>query len=410
MTEPWVEKHRPDWGSIQGNNKSLKEIRQWAENFLPGDQPILLVGDPGTGKTSTVQALAEEMGWPINEVNASSARTTEDLQRIASQISSLPPSGGRQLVLLDEIDSLSNKASIRPLEDALKEPPNPVIAIANEEWKIPRAVSNQCKQYDFKLGKQSIKAKIREIAEEEDLDISNQDIGKLATRGNLRAAIQDLQQYAQSGKMTWDDRRLEADNFETVDGFLNAESYVNVSMKPPELVEWLNENLSVDYQGLELGMAHEALAMADRWNSVAQDTGSYKFWKYSSALSQMSKDLRITEPYGGWFDKSYPSYYRHNTPKATDDSAEAKLYRKMKGYETGEFRFGGGFVYFKDVLLPILKNLPEVVRYRLVLDFSLSDDSSVFRTLGISEEDYTNWLEESGEDTSDDTQKGIADW
>lgn len=411
MTEPWIEKHRPEsLGEIQGNNTALKEIRQWAEKFLPGDTPLLLIGNPGTGKTSTVQALANEMEWPINEVNASSARTSDDIRQMASQISSLPPSGGRQLVFLDEIDSLSKKASTKPLEEALKEPKNPVIAVANEEWKVPKGISRQCKQYDFKLGKQSIKAKIREIAEKEDLDISKQDIGKLATRGNLRAAIQDLQKYAQSGEMDWDDRRLEADNFETVDGFLNADSYVNVSMTPPELVEWLNENLTVDYQGLELGMAYESLARADRWNSLAQDTGNYKFWKYASILAEISKDFRITEPYGGWFDKSYPSYYRHNAPKASDDSAEAKLYRYLKGYDTGEFRFAGGFVYFRDVVVPILQDLGEDEKFRLILNHALSDDKSVFSVLDVAESDYTDWLEESGQGGRQKKASGIGDW
>lgn len=406
---PWTEKYRPkSLSDVQGNNKDLREIKSWAEGFLPGDSAILLVGDPGVGKTSTAQALANEMDWTINEINASSARTTVDMQRIASEIASQPPSGERQLILLDEVDSLSRKSSIKPLEEALENPPNPIIAIANEEWKVPNSITKQCEKYEFKLGKASIKSKLKKIAEKEDLDLSAKQLGKLATRGNLRAAIQDLQQYALTGELDWDQRRLEADNFDTVDGFLNADSYVNVTMGSRELVEWLNENLSVDYRGLELGMAHEALAMADRWNNLAFSEGRFKLLKYAYPLAEMTKDFRLTEPYDGWFNKSYPSQFRHNTPKPEGDSGEAILYRKLKGYDSGEFGFQGDFTYFRKVVLPILKNLPERKKFELILNESLSKETKVFNALDISKTDYREWLENS--EKSERNQNGIGNW
>ena len=75
----------------------------------------MLVGPPGTGKTSAAIALAAERGWALVEMNASEARNQGAVERIAGRASitrsldASPSAGrlGRTLVLLDEADCLS---------------------------------------------------------------------------------------------------------------------------------------------------------------------------------------------------------------------------------------------------------------------------------------------------------------
>lgn len=407
---PFVEKYRPTkTSSIQGNNKSLRQLRKWLKEWEDGDTAVLIHGSPGIGKTTTAECLANDFDLPINEINASSASRTDDIRRIARQVSSKPISGEKQLIVIDECDSFHRSVSLSPLTDVLKNPPNPIIIIAEEDWKVPNSIKRRCKSYEFKLQKRSIKAKLREIAEKEGIDISEQNLGKLATRGNLRAAIQDLQMFV-GGEVDWDNRRLEADNFDMVDGFLKAKKYVNVSMNPEELVIWLDENLANDFRGLELGLSHEALARADQFNTRAKRTEDYRYWKYSSAIAKMTKNLRLTEAYDGWIDKGYPDYFRQSTPTPDDDSKEAKLYRRLKGYDSGEFGISGDYTRFRKMVLPILKELPEEERFRIVLNnFSKDEASDVLRALDLKKSDYEEWLEETTEEPIK-TTKGIGDW
>lgn len=414
--EPLVEKWKPEsLSEVQGHNKDLKEIQAWAEDWSPGDKPQLLVGEPGIGKTATARALANEMGWEILELNASEAAGGDDVERIAGQMQSDSIRGGRTLILLDETDSWHHAVNMDPLSTALKDPQNPVIAVANESWQVPNAISRRCNEREFSLGKRSIKAKLKEIAKAEDFDVTPQDIGKLATRGNLRAAIQDLQRFA-DGDVDWNDRTDETSSFDAMDKFIRGEQAYNVELNPEELVVWLDENLSKDYGGLECAMAYDALARADVRLAQSRDASlftsdDYRFWKYGAQLAEMAADLRLTEPYDGYIKTSYPEWFRHSTPKPTDDSAEASLYRGLSGFDDNTFHFGGGFHYFRRVILPMLTDLPEVVRLRLALEAGIGDDSQALDALDLSKRRYDDWLSEEGDETyEDEVQQGIDDW
>lgn len=402
----WVERYRPSsFSEIQGHNSSLKEIKKWSKNWSSGDRPILLVGDPGIGKTATAQALANDMDWEIVEINASSKRKKEDIERIVRRMESKSVEGDQQLLFLDEVDSFSSTKSLRPLIDELSNPGCPVILSGNEEWKIPQSIKGKCKTYEFSLGKRSIKAKLREIAKKENVGISKRELGQLATRGNLRAAIGDLQQYAETGEMGWDDRQTDVDNFEVVDNVLNGKRFTG-DMTPDTLVMWLEENLANDFRGLEAAAAYDALSRADRWLGRVHEDQNYHWWRYAGRLADQTAELRLTEPYGGYIQKNYPQHFRKSEPKATDKTAEAALYRKLKGYETGEFGFGGNYTYFRHSVLPQIEDFPEAVRLRMAAEIGLQAGDKELEALGIGNSQYENWLHEEIEDT----QSQLSNW
>lgn len=402
----FTRKYRPEsLDDVQGNNTDLEHIKNWAKSWTEGDKPILLYGPPGVGKTATVQALANDMDWQLAEVNASSARTTDDVRRVASQITGKAIDGSRILVFLDEVDSFPPSVSFDPLIEVLKDPPTPVILVGNEEWKIPGKIKRYCDDYEFSLGKRSIKSKLRKIAEAEDVPISGQDLGKLATRGNLRAAINDLQTYAETGQMGWDDRQLSVDNFDAVDNILKGKRFTG-DMTPPDLVVWLDENLTSDFRLVEAAMAYESLARADKWLGRTNRTQNYHWWRYAGDLADWTAELRLSEPYGGWIDKSYPEWWRHSTPKPTDEDPVAELYRALSGWEDNSYGFSGNYIYFREVILPFLTELPKAVRLRLALNEGLSKGDSALEALDISDSEYDNWMAEEVEEP----QTSIDEW
>lgn len=397
MTEPLVEKYRPEtFSELQGHNKHLKEIKNWIENFEPGDKPILLHGPAGTGKTATAEVCANHIDAGYLEVNASSARKSDDLKQIAGDIQTETD----QVVCLDEIDSLSYSANLTPLTKALEDPASPVVICCNDEWKVPNSITNKCNSYEFTLGKNSKKAKIREIAKKEGIDIDAQNIGKLATRDDLRSALNDLQQHARDGDVGWDDRDMEIGEFDSVENLIQGKKFVGSNVSPPDLLDYLDANLSKEFKGVEASLAHDALSRADKWLGRVDTTQDYSWWKYAGELQEQVANIRRSEPYDGYIRWEYPDWRRHSVPRSDGDSPEAQLYQALKRQDERMFSFAGNFLEFRKMMLPLIEDLPEEDRKQLALNYSVPDGA--LSALGLEKDEFESWESESTETDDED--------
>ena len=119
---------------VVGNPRVLARFLEWGRSWATGTAPprfraAVLAGPPGVGKTTSALALAAEFGWTVVEMNASDARNQGAIDQVAGRAAIThtlgdsgkfrsPKDGGRTLILLDEADCLTGRAT----EDAARKP------------------------------------------------------------------------------------------------------------------------------------------------------------------------------------------------------------------------------------------------------------------------------------------------
>ncbi len=398
MGENLVEKYRPKTlEDVQGHNSNIKKTKRWAESWSPDSKPLLFHGPAGTGKTSTAECLANDMSWDYREINASQSRKKGDFELISQEIRSHGDT--KTLFVFDEVDSVDGR-NIQILSKILEASPNPVIFIANEKWKVPNSIENQCKVLKFNLRKDSIKTHIRNICQEEDIQINSRELGKLSTRNGIRDALNDLEEYIHHEEVGWDDRETDDSPFAVTRRVILNKNYIG-DAKPDDLVDFLNENVKNNFDGVELLRAYQALAESDRLLGYVNRSQDYSFWAYASPIATEVSNLRLTEPYNDWVNVNYPRRRRNYRSTSRSDTPEANLYKELQ--EDESIILTSSFKEFVEVHLDVLKKQSKEERIEFASSIGLSSKS--LKAIDLSSSDLDSWrFEEVEEDAVEDEE------
>lgn len=394
----WVEKHRPEsFSDVQGNNKALNRIENWARNWEKGDEALLLYGPPGVGKTTTAFIVADVMEAAVNQINASDARKTEDIERIVDEMVMRGVDGEKQLIFIDEVDSWYHSVSAKPLADALENPVNPVIMAVNDTYETPDSITNHSnvESIEFKLSKSSRKAKLKEIAEKEGIDLNTTALNKLADRKDLRAAINDLQMLNNDGSIEYDSRVYETNEFDAITEVMKGNEVQLHDVTPDTWINWLTDNVRRSYTGKEAVYAYDALSHADISLGRVNRTQNYHYWKWASEIMDLVPGCRIRDDSKGWWKDTFPNWFRSKAPK-NEYGGEYTLFQKLKDSEDHSFRMSGNFPYFRKVILPLIRQQDEAVRYEFALNAGLyvEKHEAAIEALDLNSSDYESWVEE----------------
>jgi len=329
----WTEKHRPSsLDEIRGNDSARDDLREWADTWEDHREAVILHGSPGVGKTSAAHALAADMGWPTIELNASDARTSDVIERVAGEAArsgTLAAGGaGRRLVVLDEADNLhgnADRGGTRAITDLVKEADQPVVLIANEFYEMTNGLRNACREIEFRdVSKRSIVPVLRDLCRTEGVGFEDDALDRIAemNSGDLRGAINDLQALAEGrDEITAEDvvtgerdrTRGIFDYLDTVIKEAGAQEALEASYEvdetPDDLIAWIEDNVPKDYEGAELARAYGYLSTADRWLGRVRATQNYTFWRYAADDMTAGVAAARSEPKGGWTRYGPPSYW-----------------------------------------------------------------------------------------------------
>ncbi len=305
---PWTEKYRPkSLNEIKGQKKALDEIREWMNEVRSGKvkKALLLVGPPGSGKTSAAYAIAYELGYDPIEVNASDLRDKAHLRYVVESAHAISlVTLSRRLIILDEIDALPAEGSalVSLVKELITKEGIPVVMTANDPYERHlyevRSLSKMVKFY--RLRWPTVLSILKEICRKEKVSIPEGILKQIALNsgGDLRAAINDLESLAKGSKdlakvigNKFGKRDVEADVFKVLSAVLYGENCysayltsMNTDVDPDMLFRWIEENVPLVYSGRSLSKAYDYLSMADIVRSRIIRTNNWKLMSYYTQL------------------------------------------------------------------------------------------------------------------------------
>lgn len=318
----WTQKYNPlNFQDVLGNPKAKDEISAWIDDWLIGKhpKPLLLVGPPGTGKTTLAHIAAMEFADYI-ELNASDKRSYDVLLSTVGEASATSSlfNQGLKLIILDEVDGIhgsNDRGGIRAISKIIKEGHHPLIMMANDPYsKRIQSLKTKCHVISMKkVHTNSIVALLKRISHKEGVEFDEHVLRTLAkqSRGDLRSAITDLETIARGKeRITKDDLDLisqkdEIHNiFDSVRTVLKSKNprrikdAMGVEADPAFILELITENVPREYEKLhEIEEAYEMISEADLYLGRAFQTRHYGYWKYTYDLMSIGVALSKEETY-----------------------------------------------------------------------------------------------------------------
>ena len=280
----WTRKYAPkSTAQVIGQKAQVLKLRSFIENFKKSKKKsALLYGFTGSGKTSSVYAIASELNCEILEINASDLRNAASIESVIGSASGqLSLFGLSKIILVDEIDGVSgakDRGGIPALAKLIAKSAFPIVMTANDPWdKKFSALRKSSEMIEYMpLGSSDILLSLKKICQSEGILADDSSLTAIAarSRGDLRAATNDLQIISSGSKSISQADVDSLSDRNRIDSMLNAlvkilrshdfeaaaSAFDDLSEQPNEWFLWLDENIPSDYKNPKyLAKAYECL-------------------------------------------------------------------------------------------------------------------------------------------------------
>jgi len=313
----WASKYRPKHiDDVVGNSTALRQMVEWARSWTVASKPLLLYGKPGTGKTSSVYALAEDFSWEVIELNASDQRTKDVIKKVAGAGSITVSLMGavRKLILLDEADNLhgtADRGGARAILEVMKDARQPVVLIVNDLYQVTPEIRSHAEPVQFRaLPARSIVPRLRYICSAEGLKCSDDALKEIAesANGDMRAAITMLEAAAIGRSIIGnndvstsrkDERASVFDLISAVYGPVKPQKLMQIVYEvdetPDTIAQWIESNIGFIQDRTRYFHAYQQLLRADEYIGLTYRQQYHTLWRYATAMMV----LGVSEAAGG---------------------------------------------------------------------------------------------------------------
>jgi len=211
----WTEKYRPQsLSEISHLTNIISELKSFIIKFdilkrkktqlKTNDIAMLLLGDPGTGKTTLIHLIGKDLDYEVIEVNASDSRNKKNISELIGSTQhvsffSTDKKKQKKLLFIDEVDGIAgveDKGGLKELLDNLFKCPYPIFLAANYENEKIEILKKNCTILSIpNPSVYTIISILKKIAQSERIKYDDEVIKKIAenANGDIRAAINDLQ-------------------------------------------------------------------------------------------------------------------------------------------------------------------------------------------------------------------------
>jgi len=138
-----TERYRPKTlDQMIGNKMAIQQV----EECILGSKIFIAHGSAGTGKTTVVRCIANNIGFRLVEWNASDSRKKEDLKVVLRQVQT-KGFGTKGIIFF--LDEMENCDSWETVAEIIKKARNPVAMACNDLYKIPQKIQQLCVKIRF---------------------------------------------------------------------------------------------------------------------------------------------------------------------------------------------------------------------------------------------------------------------
>lgn len=317
---PWTKEYAPKTlKDIVGHEKEVATLKMLVGSHRKGSKPIFLYGGTGNGKTSSVHALANELGLELVEVNASDVRKADAINNLlGSALAQQSLFFKGKIILVDEVEGLSgtkDRGGLQAVSKLVEKSSFPIVLIGMDAYDQKfKDLRKKSELIEFKpLSVESVFLLLERVSMKEKIDFDRDALKHLArsSGGDARAAVNDLQSAASAGKLTLDSVKNDGyrDTVKSMEDALlkvfkstNLEvalrSFDDVKEDLDKIFLWVEENIPKEYLKHDhLLKAFESVSLADVFYGRIRKRQYYRFYVYCYALLSAGIALSKDEKY-----------------------------------------------------------------------------------------------------------------